>query len=54
MGLICKKEAAVEWCAYASDHAQSHGGKPWCYVLIPHNEISVNITLDALAARFSA
>jgi hypothetical protein len=52
--VLAKKEAAVKWCAYASDHAQSHGGKPWCYVLIPHNEIAVNITLDALAARFSA
>jgi type III restriction enzyme len=44
--------AAVEWCANASAHAQSYGGKPWRYLLIPHDEIATNITLDALAARF--
>jgi len=35
------------------DHAASYGGKPWRYVLIPHDEIAENITLDGLAARFS-
>ena len=50
--VLSKKEAAVKWCAHASDHAQNYGGKPWQYVLIPHNEIAMNVTLDALAARF--
>jgi type III restriction enzyme len=50
--VLAKKEAAVQWCANASAHAQSYGGKPWHYLLIPHNEIATNITLDALAARF--
>lgn len=27
-------------------------GKPWRYVLIPHDEIAENITLEGLAARF--
>lgn len=48
----CLKEAAVKWCAHASDHAQNHGGTPWQYLLIPHNEIATNMTLDVLAARF--
>ena len=52
--VLIKQEAAVKWCANASNHAQSYGGKPWRYVLIPHNEIAVNITLDSLAARFGA
>jgi type III restriction enzyme len=52
--VLAKKEAAVKWCANASSHAQSYGGKPWRYVLIPHNEIAVNMTLAALAARFGA
>jgi type III restriction enzyme len=51
--VLAKKDAAVKWCANASDYAQSHGGKLWRYVLIPHNEIATNITLDALVARFA-
>ena len=50
--VLVKKEAAVQWCANASNHALSSGGKPWRYILIPHDEISTNITLDALAKRF--
>jgi len=50
--VIAKKEAAVKWCANASNHAASYGGKPWRYVLIPHDEIAENITLEGLAARF--
>ncbi len=50
--VVAKKKAAVKWCANASDHAASYGGKPWRYVLIPHDEIAENITLEGLAARF--
>ena len=50
--VLAKKEAAVKWCANASNHTYSHDGKAWRYVLIPHNEIATNITIDALAARF--
>ncbi len=50
--VLAKKEAAVKWCAHASDHARSCNGKPWKYVLIPHNEIATNMTLDSLVSRF--
>jgi type III restriction enzyme len=50
--VLAKKEAAIGWCANASTHAQRFGNKPWRYVMIPHDEIATNITLDALAARF--
>lgn len=50
--VIVKKEAAVKWCANASDHARSYEGKPWRYLLIPHDEIAENITLGGLADRF--
>jgi len=50
--VLAKKVAAIKWCTNASNHTQSYGGKPWRYVLIPHNEIATNITLDALSARF--
>ncbi|EGQ63839.1 type III restriction protein res subunit, partial [Acidithiobacillus sp. GGI-221] len=47
-----KKEAAIQWCRNASDHAATFDGKPWHYVLIPHDEIAENITLAGLADRF--
>jgi type III restriction enzyme len=48
-----KAEAAVLWCSYASDYSAAHGGKPWKYLLIPHDAVVVNATLAALAARFN-
>lgn len=50
--VLAKKEVAVKWCVNASNHARNNGGKPWRYLLIPHDEIAANITLDALVARF--
>ena len=50
--VIAKREAAVKWCNHASDHAQTCSGKPWKYVLIPHDVIAENITLEWLAAQF--
>jgi type III restriction enzyme len=52
--VLAKKEAAVKWCANASEHARTYGGKPWRYLLIPHDEIAENMTLEALAKRFGA
>ena len=50
--VLAKKDSAVKWCTNASNHAATYGGKPWRYVLIPHDEIADNITLAGLAARF--
>ncbi len=50
--VLAKKDAAIQWCANASNHAAHHGGKPWRYLLIPHDEIAGNSTLCGLAARF--
>ncbi|MDP2759313.1 MAG: DEAD/DEAH box helicase family protein [Sideroxyarcus sp.] len=47
-----KKEAAIRWCKDASDYALANGGKPWRYVLIPHNAIAVNMMLDGLAGQY--
>jgi len=30
----------VCWCKYASDYAKHVGGKPWKYILVPHDEIA--------------
>ncbi len=47
-----KKDAAVQWCSHATSHTVSHGGKPWTYLLIPHDAISENMTLAGLANQF--
>jgi type III restriction enzyme len=46
-----KAKAAVEWCKHATDHANKNEGKPWKYLLIPHDQINEQMTLSGLAAR---
>ncbi|WP_424196077.1 DEAD/DEAH box helicase [Ampullimonas aquatilis] len=43
-----KADQAVIWCKNASDYAAKVGGKPWAYLLIPHNMVFSNMTIDAL------
>ena len=50
--VLAKKDAAISWCRNASAHAASHKGKPWRYVLIPHDAVTENMSLDGLAARY--
>ena len=46
--VIAKRNAAVAWCRSASAHTATRGGKPWLHVLIPHDAIAENMTLDGL------
>lgn len=48
--VLAKKQAAVTWCGYASDHAKTCGGKPWRYALIAHDVITENMSLATLVA----
>lgn len=50
--VLAKKEAAESWCRHASDYAETYGGKSWAYVLIPHDAIAENMTLEGLQKRF--
>ncbi|MDO8683805.1 MAG: DEAD/DEAH box helicase family protein [Armatimonadota bacterium] len=50
--VIAKKDAGLQWCHHASEYAASYGGKPWRYVLIPHDVIAENMTLVSLASSF--
>ena len=50
--VLAKKDSAIKWCRNASEHAASHGGKPWRYLLIPHDAVADNMTLGGLAARY--
>lgn len=51
--VIAKKNVAVQWCKYASEYMLKHNGKPWVYVLIPHDAIAQNMTLKGLGDRFT-
>ena len=52
--VLAKKHAAVKWCQEASKYNQQHNGKPWSYLLIPHNVIAENITLSGLVQKYKA
>lgn len=51
--VLAKARAAAEWCKYATEHELTHGGKPWTYLLIPHDVIKDNMTLQGLAAAYT-
>jgi len=51
--VLAKKDAAVNWCQQASAHAEKTNGKAWRYVLIPHDAIAQNMTLEGLAGNFT-
>ncbi|WP_406604340.1 DEAD/DEAH box helicase [Bartonella gliris] len=48
-----KRNAAVQWCCHATNYAVTHGGKPWHYVLIPHDAIKANSSFEGLRAEFT-
>jgi len=48
--VLTKARAAVRWCQHATAHEMAHEGKPWYYLLIPHDAIQSNMTLKGLAA----
>ena len=47
--VLAKKKAALEWCVRATEYSNDVGGKPWKYVLIPHDHVKENISLSILA-----
>jgi type III restriction enzyme len=51
--VLAKRDVAVLWCRRASVHASTYGGKPWTYVLIPHDAIAENMTVAGLAKAYS-
>lgn len=50
--LILSQKAAITWCNHATNHAKTYNGKPWRYLLIPHDEIAENNTIDGLCLKF--
>ncbi|MFA4943862.1 MAG: DEAD/DEAH box helicase family protein [Lentisphaeria bacterium] len=50
--VLAKADAAATWCKHATAHAKENGGKPWRYLLIPHDQIQDQMTLAGVAARY--
>lgn len=50
--VIAKMHAAVTWCAHATAHEIANGGKPWSYLLIPHDAVQENMTVAGLARAY--
>jgi type III restriction enzyme len=48
-----KAKAAVRWCDYATTHERQVGGKPWEYLLIPHDAVNEAKTIQGLGAAFT-
>ncbi|MDD5722971.1 MAG: DEAD/DEAH box helicase family protein [Syntrophales bacterium] len=49
--VLAKADATVVWCEHATVHAKTYGGKSWTYLLIPHDQISEQMSLGGLEAR---
>ena len=47
-----KAVAAQEYCRHATDYMAANGGKPWSYVVIPHNAVLLNMGFATLAKKF--
>lgn len=43
-----KAQAALLYCRQATEYTMKHGGKPWKYVLLPHDSVKLNMTFDYL------
>lgn len=43
-----KASAALKYCNFATEYTNEYGGKPWKYVLIPHDRIAKNSSFKAL------
>lgn len=50
--VVAKAKAAVEWCNNATEHGRKHDGKPWTYLLVPHDVITDNQTLKGFVASY--
>lgn len=48
-----KARSAVKWCKYASEYLQQHGGKPWKYLLVPHDAVQESNSLSYFVEQYS-
>jgi type III restriction enzyme len=50
--VLAKRDAAVKWCHRAREYAIKQGGKPWAYLLVPHDAVVTNMTLRGLSKAY--
>ena len=51
--VLAKRDVARQWCERASAFLTEHGGKPWQYLMVPHDAVLPNSSLSNLAQRFA-
>ncbi len=51
--VVAKKERAINYCMVASKYNVSLGRKPFTYLFVPHDEITMSNSFNYLANRFS-
>lgn len=47
-----KAKAALLYCKNATEFTTANGGKPWKYVLLPHDSVKLNMSLDYLVKQY--
>lgn len=47
-----KTEAALTYCTTATAFTTSNGGKPWKYLLIPHDAVMHNMSFNGMVYRY--
>jgi len=52
--VLAKARAAVTWCKHATAYEMANSGKPWRYVLIPHDAITHNATIAGLVKNYNS
>ncbi len=48
-----KAQAALNYCNNATEYNQKIKGKPWRYILIPHDAVKMNMTLEFLFQQYN-
>ncbi|MBU4580870.1 MAG: DEAD/DEAH box helicase family protein [Proteobacteria bacterium] len=48
-----KARAAEQYCRAATEFTSRNSGKPWTYVLIPHNAVFYNMGFESLMERYA-
>jgi len=51
--VVDKKKAAMKYCKLATAFTTMNKGKPWKYLLIPHDEVSQSSSFDYFVSRFN-
>lgn len=52
--VLAKKDAALNWCKIATDFEKAHNGKPWHYLLIPDNRVTLDRSFEKLVRDYEA